>query len=259
VVCFRFAIAPGYSDLPPTKDIEAPPRTRRLDPERTKQEILSVAREEFAEHGLSGARVDAIAARTKTSKRMIYYYFGSKEGLYLEVLGQAYAGIRALERQLDLQSLSPAEAIRRMAEFTLDYHDAHPDFVRLVCIENIHHGKYIAQSEIIRNLNSTVIEMLAEILQRGEREGVFRPGADPVDVHMMISALSFYRVSNRHTFSRLFRHDMDSAAVKQRHKRMLADAVLSYLAHGQMPGGLPVEQGTGGIREPAAAPRQAGP
>jgi AcrR family transcriptional regulator len=222
--------------LPPTKNAEAPPRTRRLDPERTRQEILAVAREEFSQHGLSGARVDAIAARTQTSKRMIYYYFGSKEGLYLEVLGQAYAGIRALEQQLDLQSLSPVEAIRRMAEFTLDYHDEHPDFVRLVSIENIHHGKYIAQSEIIRNLNSTVIEMLAEILRRGERDGVFRAGADPVDVHMMMSALSFYRVSNRHTFSRLFRHEIDSAAVKRRHKQMLADAVLGYLAKGAASG-----------------------
>lgn len=232
MVSSGFLSVPGYSDLPPTKDIDAPPRPRRLDPERTKQEILAVARQEFAEHGLSGARVDAIAARTQTSKRMIYYYFGSKEGLYLEVLGQAYAGIRALERQLDLQSLSPVEAIRRMAEFTLDYHDAHPDFVRLVSIENIHHGKYIAQSEIIRNLNSTVIEMLADIMRRGERDGVFRTGLDPVDVHMMMSSLSFYRVSNRHTFGRLFQCEMDSVAVKRRHKQMLAEAILGYLTNG---------------------------
>jgi len=188
-----------------------------------------VAREEFSEHGLSGARVDAIAARTQTSKRMIYYYFGSKEGLYLEVLGQAYAGIRALERELDLQTLSPPDAIRRMANFTVDYHDEHPDFVRLVSIENIHHGRYIAQSEIIRNLNSTVIAVLAGILSRGQQAGLFREDVDPVDVHMLMSALSFYRVSNRHTFGRLFDRDLAQDTVKQRHKAMLGDAVLGYL------------------------------
>lgn len=188
-----------------------------------------MAREEFSEHGLSGARVDAIAARTQTSKRMIYYYFGSKEGLYLEVLGQAYAGIRALERELDLQTLSPPDAIRRMADFTVDYHDEHPDFVRLVSIENIHHGRYIAQSEIIRNLNSTVIAVLAGILSRGQQAGLFREDVDPVDVHMLMSALSFYRVSNRHTFGRLFDRDLAQDTVKQRHKAMLGDAVLGYL------------------------------
>lgn len=214
-------VAPGAEDTP------TPARPR--DADRTRQEILAVAREEFAEHGLSGARVDAIAARTQTSKRMIYYYFGSKEGLYLEVLGQAYAGIRALERQLDLQSLSPPDAIRRMAEFTVDYHDEHPDFVRLVSIENIHHGRYIAQSEIIRNLNSTVIAMLAEILERGRAKGLFRADADPVDVHMLMSALSFYRVSNRHTFGRLFDRDLAGEDLKRRHKAMLAEAVLGYL------------------------------
>ncbi len=221
----QFEGAPG----PDAAEDGAPAASRPRDADRTRQEILAVAREEFAEHGLSGARVDAIAARTHTSKRMIYYYFGSKEGLYLEVLGQAYAGIRALERQLDLQSLSPADAIRRMAEFTVDYHDAHPDFVRLVSIENIHHGRYIAQSEIIRNLNSTVIAVLGDILERGRAEGLFRADADPVDVHMLMSALSFYRVSNRHTFGRLFDRDLTGEALKQRHKHMLADAVLGFL------------------------------
>jgi AcrR family transcriptional regulator len=212
-----------------SKDQHAPPRPRRPNADRTRQEILAVAREEFSEHGLSGARVDAIAARTQTSKRMIYYYFGSKEGLYLEVLGQAYAGIRALERELDLQTLSPPDAIRRMADFTVDYHDEHPDFVRLVSIENIHHGRYIAQSEIIRNLNSTVIAVLAGILSRGQQAGLFREDVDPVDVHMLMSALSFYRVSNRHTFGRLFDRDLAQDTVKQRHKAMLGDAVLGYL------------------------------
>ncbi len=202
---------------------------RKLDPERTKQDILAVARQEFAEHGLSGARVDAIAARTRTTKRMIYYYFGSKEGLYLAVLERAYGDIRAVEQGLDLASLPPAEAIRSLVEFTFDYQEAHPDFIRLVSIENIHHGKHLAQSEVIRSLNVTVIEVLAAILERGRREGVFRAGLDAVDVHMMISAFCFFRVSNRHTFSTLFDRDLSSPELRARHKRMIGDAILCLL------------------------------
>ena len=114
---------------------------RRLDRERTRQDILAAAREEFAEHGLSGARVDAIAARTNTAKRMIYYYFGSKEGLYLAVLEEAYADIRRFEVELDLDRYPPLEAIGRLVDFTFDYDEAHPDFIRLVSTENMHHAR----------------------------------------------------------------------------------------------------------------------
>jgi AcrR family transcriptional regulator len=199
---------------------------RKPDAEATRENILAVARAEFAQNGLSGARVDAIAARTHTTKRMIYYYFGSKEGLYRAVLEQAYGDIRAVEQSLDLAALPPREALRRLVEFTFDYDNDHPDFIRLVAIENIHHGKYLAQSERIRNLNMSVIETLAGILLRGEREGVFRAGTDPVDLHMMISAYCFFRVSNRHTFSQLFSLDLSEPALRARHRQMIADAVI---------------------------------
>ncbi len=212
-----------------TKETVSVPRARKPDPVRTRQDILTVARQEFAENGLAGARVDAIAARTHTTKRMIYYYFGSKEGLYLAVLEQAYGDIRATEQTLDLASLPPADAIRRMVEFTFDYEDTHPDFVRLIAIENIHHGKYLAQSEEIRRLNVTVIDALAVILERGRREGVFRAGLSAVDVHLMISAFCFYRVSNRHTFGTLFGQDLGEPKVRGRHRRMIADAIIGSL------------------------------
>ena len=128
------------------------PPSRKLDPEGVKQDILDVATEEFANHGLSGARVDAIAARTRTAKHMIYYYFGSKEGLFLAVLEQSYARMRAAERELELDQLPPPEAIQRMVEFVFDYQEAHPDFTRLVSIENIHWGKHVAQSSTIQKL-----------------------------------------------------------------------------------------------------------
>src|SRR5689334_10175868 len=199
---------------------------RKHDPERTKQDILKVATEEFAEHGLSGARVDAIATRMRTTKRMIYYYFGSKEGLYEAVLEKAYADIRTVEAELDLDSLEPEAAIRRLVEFTFDYDESHPDFIRLVTIENIHHAKHLAGSLKIRNVNVAVIETLASILERGRKSGAFRADVDPIDIHMMISAFCFFRVSNKSTFSAIFDRDLSKPELRERHKRMIGDAII---------------------------------
>lgn len=204
-------------------------KRRPLDADRTRHDILTVASAEFAEHGLSGARVDAIAARTQTTKRMIYYYFGGKEGLYLAVLEAAYAGIRAIEKELPLDTLPADEAIRRMIEFTFDYQEAHPEFIRLVSIENIHHGKYLAQSATIRTLNASVVETLANVLERGRKAGVFRADIAAVDLHMLISAFCFFRVSNRYTFGTLFQQDLSDPRCQGLHKQLIVDAVLGLL------------------------------
>jgi len=207
--------------------------TRRPDAERTKADIMRVAREEFAEHGLAGGRVDAIAARTQTTKRMIYYYFGSKEGLYLAVLEQAYCEIRARESGLSLGTLHPAEAIRQLVEATADHHDESPDFVRLVCIENIHYARYLKGSEAIRSLNLTAIDTLADIVARGRAMGVFTKPIELIDLHMFISAISFYRVGNRYSFGTLFGQDMSEPDIRIRHKKLLTDAVLALLGYSE--------------------------
>ena len=237
----------------PNAPTPAERRSRKPDPAATRQNILAVARSEFAEHGLSGARVDAIAALTHTTKRMIYYYFGSKEGLYLAVLEQAYGDIRAIEQTLDLQNLAPLAAIRRLVEFTFDYQDAHPDFIRLVCIENIHHGKFLATSEKIRSLNIPVIESLASILERGRAEGIFHATADAVDVHMLISAFCFFRVANRYTFGTLFSRDLSAPEIRARHKQLIGDAILRFLQGDGTAAALPlaeVSRGRSGVRRP---------
>lgn len=202
---------------------------RKNDPKATREDILEVATEEFSTHGLAGGRVDAIAERTRTSKRMIYYYFGSKEGLYLSVLERAYRKIRTLEEDLRLASLAPEAALRTLISTTFDHDEANVDFVRLVSIENIHHAAHMQRSEAIRDLNVSVIETIAEILDRGIEQGVFHRKADPIDVHMLISAFCFFRVSNRHTFGTIFRRDLSEPETMVRHKAMIADAVLSYL------------------------------
>jgi len=203
--------------------------SRRNDPDKTKEDILRVATEEFSALGLAGGRVDAIAERTKTSKRMIYYYFGSKEGLYLAVLEKAYRKIRSLEADLELSGMAPEEALRTLIASTFDHDEANPDFVRLVSIENIHQAAHMKRSTEIRDLNISIIETLANILKRGSSEGLFREDVDPIDVHMMISAFCFFRVSNRYTFGTIFRRDLSAPEHYERHKTMICDAVLAYL------------------------------
>ncbi|MEY2617167.1 MAG: hypothetical protein RL522_169 [Pseudomonadota bacterium] len=188
----------------------AEPRTN--DPERTRADIIEVATREFSEKGLAGARIDLIAEAMRTSKRMIYYYFGSKEGLYVAVLEAAYSRMRSIESQLHLEDLAPEDALRKLVGFTVDYQLAHPEFIRLVMNENMHRGQYLAQSKTIQRLNVPAIEGLRQVLERGQREGVFRSGLDPLDVHMSISALSVFNVANRHTFSLIFKRDLEAAA-----------------------------------------------
>ena len=203
--------------------------TRRNDPERTKRDILAVATKEFADHGLSGARVDAIAARTRTTKRAIYYYFGSKEALYIAVLEKAYGDIRAVEASLHLEDLEPEAAIRKLVDYTITYHEENPDFARLVSIENIHRAEYLTVSKSIQSLNVAIIRITEDIVRRGQEQGIFRVDTDPVDLHMLISAFCFFRVSNRYTFGAIFNQDFSRPECLEKHKRMIGDAVLSWL------------------------------
>ncbi|WP_159592472.1 TetR/AcrR family transcriptional regulator [Chelativorans xinjiangense] len=200
----------------------------KQDPAGVQLNILAVATSEFAANGLSGARMDEIAAKTRTSKRMIYYYFGDKEGLYRRVLEEAYRKVREGERDLDLDHLSPVEALTRLAEFTFDHHSSNPNFIRLVMIENIHHGAYIRQSELIGRLNAGAIEKLETICRRGKKAGVFREDVDPLELHWQISALSFFNVSNRATFSLIFGDRLYSAGGQETLRQHVVKTVLRF-------------------------------
>ena len=202
---------------------------RTNDPERTQANILQVAEAEFGEKGLAGARIDEIAAATQTSKRMIYYYFGSKEGLYLAVLEEAYRRVRDVESELHLQDLEPEQALRRLVAFTFDHHLQHENYIRLVMSENINRGQYLAQSKRIQDLNVPAIAAIQNLYERGVASGVFRPGLDAVDIHASISALSFFNVSNRHTFGTIFKLDMRSTAYLAHRRENVVDMVVRFL------------------------------
>jgi AcrR family transcriptional regulator len=204
------------------------PRTR--DAARSRAEVLDVAEEVFAEAGYSGARVDEIAARMSTTKRMIYYYFGSKEDLYVAVLERAYRGIREAEQAMDLGDLPPADAVRRVAELTFDHHHQHPAFIRLVAIENIHHAKFLKKIGTLRELGTPAVSVLQEILDRGRRDGSVRPDVDALDVHMMISSYCVFQIANSHTFGYLFDYEMRSAKLRAHNRQVLGDIVEAWLS-----------------------------
>jgi AcrR family transcriptional regulator len=194
----------------------APARTN--NPERTMADILEVATREFAEKGLSGARIDAIAEAMRTSKRMIYYYFGSKEGLYLAVLEEAYRRMRAMEAEAHLDDLPPEDALRKLVGHTLDYQWGHPEFARLVQGENLHRAQYLAQSKTIRKLNVPAIEGLRRVLERGQRDGVFRGAIDAVDLHMSISALAL-----------IFQRDLESPAALIARRDSIIEMIVRFV------------------------------
>jgi AcrR family transcriptional regulator len=210
---------------------KAPARetSRTNDPERTKANILEVAAGEFGEKGLAGARIDEIAALTQTSKRMIYYYFGNKEGLYLAVLEEAYKRVRDIESELHLQDLEPEQALRRLVAFTFDHHLHHENYIRLVMNENIARGQYLAQSQRIQELNVPAIAAIRHLYERGVKAGVFRTGLDPVDIHASISALSFFNVSNRHTFGLIFKIDMKSNAYTTHRRDNVVEMIVRFM------------------------------
>ena len=203
---------------------------------RTKEDILKIATDEFAANGYSGSRVDLIAARTRTTKRMIYYYFGSKEGLYLAVLERTYAQIRRVERGINIEELSPDEALRRLAEATYDHHTTHEAFIKLVSIENIHRAEHLRQSETILRENVTAITLLEQVIERGVREGLFRDDVDAVDVHMMISAYACFHVANRHTFAAIFKRDMLAPGLQDSHRQLIGDMIVATMTRGRSAG-----------------------
>ena len=212
------------ADLKP-RAAKAENGTRTQNPLGTQKNIIDVATREFAEYGLTGARIDEIAAKTKSSKRMIYYYFGDKEGLYLRVLEAAYSKVRATEATLHLDDLEPLAALRKLVEFTFDHHNSNEPFIRLVMIENIHHGEYLARSKAIQSLNVTAIDTITRVYERGVKAGIFRRGIDPIDLHWQISALCFFSVSNRATFSKIFSRDLKAKKAVTRLRQQTVEMV----------------------------------
>ncbi|MEX0591622.1 MAG: TetR/AcrR family transcriptional regulator [Xanthobacteraceae bacterium] len=210
-----------------------PPGRRPLaaarDPERTRAAILKAATAEFASKGLDGGRVDEIARRSGINKRMIYHYFGDKEGLYLAALEAAYTSIRSAERGLALVDKDPVEGMRELVLFTWQYLIEHPEFLSLLGTENLHRAAYLKRSKKIRDMHSPLIGMIADLLDRGARKGIFRRGVDPIDLYISIAGLGWFYLSNRFTLSTIFGRDLTVPGSLDARGRTIVDVVLAYI------------------------------
>ena len=202
-------------------------------PEENRASIVAAAIDEFAARGFKGASMDAIAARTRATRALINYYFGSKEKLYIAALEQVYAEIRAAEVELDLDHLAPVDAIRQIVEFTFHYYLKHEGFVRIVVAENQAKGRHLRKSKAMRTLNRPIIDRLSRVIARGQAEGRFRPDVDPVEIHKAIAALGMFNVTNRYTFGAIFQREMGAKGDVDRRREIVAEVILSYLTNFQ--------------------------
>ena len=196
------------------------------DPERTRGRILQAAKVDFARYGLGGARVDRIAAGAGANKRMLYYYFGSKDHLFLAVLEQSYAEIRSAEQGLDLEHRDPREALRRLVEFTWSYYLDHPEFITLLNSENLHKGRHVRRSRRVREMHSPLVKTLRRVLSAGERQGLFRKGIDPVQLYISVAAEGYFYLSNRYTLSGIFDRDLMAPRALAARARHIVDSIL---------------------------------
>jgi AcrR family transcriptional regulator len=206
-----------------------PTEPRQRDADRSQGAILAAARDEFHEHGLGGARVERIATRAAVDKRLIYYYFENKDSLFRAVLEETYQQIRAAEQKLHLGDLPPAEAVRRLTEFTWNYYLEHPEFLTLLNSANLHRARHLEGSKRARELNSPLVETLAQILERGRVAGVFRGGIDPVQLYITIAALSYFYLSNNHTLSAIFGRNLLTPTARNERLSHICDVILGYV------------------------------
>jgi AcrR family transcriptional regulator len=202
---------------------------RQRDADRSRQGLLAAARDEFAEHGLGGARVERIAERAALNKRLIYYYFENKDSLFSAVLEDTYLNIREAEKRLHLTDLTPADAVRKLTEFTWTYYLEHPEFLTLLNSENLHRARHLDGSARVRELNSPLVQTLAEILERGRRDGSFRGGVDPVQLYISIAGLSYFYLSNNHTLSAIFGRNLMSPKARSERLSHICDVILGYV------------------------------
>lgn len=198
-------------------------------PAANRARILDAAIQEFAARGFKGASMDAIAARTHTTRALINYYFGGKEQVYLAVLEHVYGEIRKAEDALDLDHLSPVDAMRRIVKFTYNYYLEHEGFVRLVVAENQARGQHLKRSRAMRSLNRSIIDTLRRVLERGQREGAFRQKVDAVEVHKAIAALGMFNVTNQYTFAAIFGQEMGTKGDVAGRRAIVTDMILRYL------------------------------
>jgi AcrR family transcriptional regulator len=196
-----------------------------------RRRILEAATAEFATAGYGGARVERISRSAGTVDRMLYYYFGSKEGLFRAVLEDAYQKLGAAEQRLQLADAEPVRGMRALVAFTWNYYLEHPEFIRLLNSENLYRGEHVRKSRRVQSLSFPLLSILTDLLARGKAQGKFRRGADPVQIYITVAALAYFYLSNRYTLSRFLGFDLMAPAQRERWLRHITGVVLGSIAH----------------------------
>ena len=206
-------------------------KTTARNPEDSRDRILQAARQEFAAHGLGGARVDRISEQAGINKRMLYHYFGNKDDLFGAVLEANYAHKRASEQAMRLENEEPREAIGKLVTLTWNYYIDHPEFMNLLNSANLHQARHVQASSTVKEMRNPFIHMIGNILDNGVKAGVFKPGVDPVQLYISIAGLSYFYLSNQHTLSAIFGRKLLSPVAKTKRLNHMVDMVRSYLEH----------------------------
>lgn len=229
--------------MPATAKTERKPKPR--DAQATREKILQMASKEFASKGYDGARVDSIVARSKISKNLVYHYFDSKEALFIEVMERAYAAMRERQNELGLSGDDPVEDMRALVLHTVQHFIEQPEFILLLGTENLHKAEHIRKSKVIPAMFNPLKSALAEILERGKEQGVFRPDADWIDLYVSISGLGSYFISNRYTLGFVLGTDLASPERVASRLKHVPEMVMSYLCNfGEGEAGVPRVEGT---------------
>jgi AcrR family transcriptional regulator len=202
---------------------------RTRDSERSQKAILGAARNEFAKYGLGGARLERIAEEAAVHKRLVYYYFKDKDGLFAAVLESVYEEIRDAQLYLDLKDMAPLAALRRLVEFTWDYYIAHPEFITFLNSENLHKARHLAEIPRIKELNNPLLATLEDIVTRGQKEGLFRAGIDPMQLYITIAGCAYFYLSNIHTLSVGFSRDLNSPKMLTQRMLHIVEVVTAFV------------------------------
>ena len=208
----------------------AKPGVRQLAARATRDSILRAATRVFAKHGYDGGRVEQISKAARSYDRMIYYYFGSKEGLFIAVIEEAYRRFNEAESALELDEARPAQALADVIRFVWGYYQANPEFITLLNTENLHRGKHIAKSMRAREFSSPAVAVLGQVLSHGIGQGVFRDDVAARDVYLMIAAMGYFYLSNRFTLAAFLGEDLETPAALAHWEAFLIDSVLRTVA-----------------------------
>jgi AcrR family transcriptional regulator len=224
----KLAVASKARQSAPPAKPKTPAEPLR-DSERTRQAILAAGEDEFADKGLAGARVDVIAEQSGANKRMLYYYFGSKEDLYVAVLERAYAAMRQAESELHLADLDPLDAIRKLTEFKFDYYLAHPKIIRLLAFENMQNALFLKHSRRLRDMHNSLASVLHTIIAAGQKKGAIKPGIDPLQLYITIAALGYFYFANAATLSTAFGRELMNPSELKARRAHIVEVILDYV------------------------------